>query len=282
MLDFIARKRGKFEEAERLARQALAIYKTIGDNLAIADGNGRLGVALFILGKYQEALTHLKDASIVHKELDDFENYLADTFEICWIKIDLGKYTEAWDEVQSAMDWCREKVGEASEAFTTGKALSVQGAASLALGRLTEAEHLLQESITAFQKTYTRTLSVHPYSSLGILFIILDQLDRARECLRSALKLGVEINSAMAQIYTLTGVALLLAKRGNLKHAVEIHALVMRYPWIANSQWNQDIIVRPLTTLTASLSPETIAAAQKRGRARNLEETVQELVAEFC
>lgn len=43
-LDYIARNRGDFEEAERLARQSLAIYETSGASSAMADGIANLGI----------------------------------------------------------------------------------------------------------------------------------------------------------------------------------------------------------------------------------------------
>jgi hypothetical protein len=151
----------------------------------------------------------------------------------------------------------------------------------MALGRLTEAEYLFQDSIAAFQKTHTTTLSVHPYSYLGILYVNIDQLDRAREYLCRALEIGVEINSVMAQIPALGGISLFLAQQGKLEYALEIYALMNRYPWMGNARNNKDIIEPSLTSLTASLTPEVIAAAQKRGRERDLGETVQELLAEL-
>jgi predicted ATPase/DNA-binding SARP family transcriptional activator/Tfp pilus assembly protein PilF len=279
--DFIARRQGKFDEAERLARQILAIYKKIGDNTAIADGNEQLGEVLLLLGKYQEAHAYFKEASIAHKELEDFGNFLDDMYGLCWTKIELGWYEQAWDEVQSALDWCREKAGGVADAYITGKALCAQGGASLALGRFSEAERLLQESIAAFQQTYTSSISTIPYSNLGIVSILLGQPDRAREYFRSALKMGVEISSAMAHMYALPGVALLLAKQGDLERAVEIYALAMRHPGVDTSRYLEDVVGRHLNSLTANMPDEIIAAARKRGQERDLEATVRELLDEL-
>jgi predicted ATPase len=293
-LPFITIRQGKFEKAERLARQYLGIYEKIGDISAIANGNAVLGVVLWVLGKFQGAHAHLEEASAVHKEIEHFENYLEDTFNLCWTKMEMGCYSQALDTVQSALDWYRGKAGEVtgahiisganliSGAYLTGYALSVQGAASLALGRYAEAEGLFQESITAFQETFTVTEGVRPYASLGVLYSILGQPDRGRGYLLRALEMGVEINSKIVHIFALPEVAFLLAEGGDLERATEIYALASRYPWISKSQWFQDVIGGPLATLTASLSSEVIAAAQQRGRERDLDNTVQELMAELA
>jgi predicted ATPase/DNA-binding SARP family transcriptional activator len=287
-LDMVARRQTKFDEAVSYARQVLAIYKTIGDNYAIAVGSEELGEALCLLGKYDEAHEYFKEAAIVHKELEDFGYFLYDIIELGFAKMNLGWYEQAWDEVQSALDWCRGKVEKDyagytgyDEASLTGMGLTVLGAVALALGRFSEAEQLLQESIAAFQKTFTHSHSILPYINLGILSILLGQPGRAREFLRSAIQMGFEISSAMSHIFALTGVALLLAEQGDLERAVEIYALSMRYPWQGKGRWTEDVVGRALASYTANMSDEIIAAAQKRGRERDLEATVRELFDEL-
>jgi hypothetical protein len=92
----------------------------------------------------------------------------------------------------------------------------------------------------------------------------------------------MEISSAMVHLISLGAAALYLADRGDLERGVEIYALVSRYPWIDKSQWFQDVIKGPLNSQTVSLPPDAIAGAQKRGRERDLEETVRELLAELA
>jgi hypothetical protein len=62
---------------------------------------------------------------------------------------------------------------------------------------------------------------------------------------------------------------------------VEIYALASRYPYVANSQWFEDIAGKQITAVAATLPPEVVAAAQERGRARDLQETVAELLVEL-
>jgi DNA-binding SARP family transcriptional activator/predicted ATPase len=289
-LDVSARRQGNFEKAERLARQALAIYERIGDIFAIADAENDLGIVLLLLGKFQGAHARLEDASATDKEMENFQRYLHSTFYLCWTKMHMGWYSQVLDVVRSTLDWYQSKAGEGLEAFKawypgkagggylTGFSLSVQGAAYLALGRTTEAERFFQESIASYLN-FTITEAVRPYSMLGALYTVLGQLEMGRGYLLLALEKGIEINSAIVHIFTLPGVALLLAKNGDLERAVEIYALAARYPWIDKSQWYQDIILSPLTTKTKSLPPRVIADAQKRGRERDLVNTIQELLA---
>jgi hypothetical protein len=62
---------------------------------------------------------------------------------------------------------------------------------------------------------------------------------------------------------------------------VELYALASRYPLVANSRWFEDVAGRHIAAVAASLPPDVVAAAQARGRARDLEATVTELLVEL-
>ena len=62
---------------------------------------------------------------------------------------------------------------------------------------------------------------------------------------------------------------------------MEVYALALRYPHIANSRWFQDVFGPPMAAAADSLPQEVVQAAQARGRARDLAATVRELLAEL-
>jgi hypothetical protein len=72
-----------------------------------------------------------------------------------------------------------------------------------------------------------------------------------------------------------------LAAEGQELQAVELYALASRYPFVANSIWFADVVGQKIEAITATLPPETVTAAQERGRARDLWETATELLAEM-
>jgi len=152
----------------------------------------------------------------------------------------------------------------------------------LALGSLAEAKILLQRSFEVLQEIQPITQTTYHHPVLGIVSLNLNQPDRAKEYIRDGLKIGMQISSAMVHLFTLGAASLYLADQGDQERGVEIYALARRYPWIAKSRWHQDVIEAPLRALTSSLSPEVIAAAQMRGRERDLEATVRELFKELA
>jgi hypothetical protein len=71
--------------------------------------------------------------------------------------------------------------------------------------------------------------------------------------------------------------ALLFIDRGELERAAELYALASRYPSVANAQWFEDVAGQHIAAAAETLPPEIVTAAQERGRARDLQATVQEL-----
>ena len=108
----------------------------------------------------------------------------------------------------------------------------------------------------------------------------LDDLRQARQHLYQALRMAARIRAAAQLLLTLAGIALLLAKQGQRERAVELYALLSRYPTVANSRRYEDTFGRHISAIAASLPPDVVAAAQERGRARKLKATVMELLVE--
>jgi hypothetical protein len=119
-------------------------------------------------------------------------------------------------------------------------------------------------------------LSVLGYAERG-----LDQPDRAWQHLVEALRIAAEIKLFRPCLFVLPGIALLLADQGEKERAVELYGLASRYEFVGNSRWFEDVAGRHIAAVAATLTPDVVTAAQERGRARNLDITVAELLTEF-
>jgi tetratricopeptide (TPR) repeat protein len=283
-------RQGKLVEAARNDRERLEIFKEIGDTSMIALGQTRLGESLISLGEFDKAERLLEKALAVHKESENTTDFFVTLFDLCGTKIDLGKYVEAYNLAQSALDISSRLsqtgrglavVGWDTHKRRLGFSLTCLGMTSLALGKVEEAENFLQRSLESLQGLPPITFSAYHHFLLGIVHLKLNRTERAKEHIQDSFQIGVKINSILVHIPTLGAAALYLANGGNLERAVEIYALASRYPLIAKSKWFQEVIEAPLNSMTASLSPEVIFTAQERGRERDLDETVKELLAEL-
>jgi hypothetical protein len=85
----------------------------------------------------------------------------------------------------------------------------------------------------------------------------------------------------MPALFGLVAAARLLADEGENERAVELYALASRYPFVANSRWFEDVAGVQITALAATLPEAVITAARRRGRERELDATVRELLSEL-
>ena len=85
----------------------------------------------------------------------------------------------------------------------------------------------------------------------------------------------------MTLVHPLSGIARLLADAGQRERAVELYALTSRSPFVANSRWFEDVFGRHIDAIAATLPLEVAEAARARGRARDLDATMKELLAEL-
>jgi hypothetical protein len=92
----------------------------------------------------------------------------------------------------------------------------------------------------------------------------------------------MEMGGGFALLRVLPAAALLSSVAGGAVHAVEAYALASRYPYVADSRWFEDVVARHITAAAATLPSEVVAAAQERGRALDLWETAEELIAELA
>ncbi len=73
----------------------------------------------------------------------------------------------------------------------------------------------------------------------------------------------------------------LLADEGRLARAAEMSALLEKYPIVQTSSGLRLFYAAGSAEITATLSPEVAAEAEARGRARDLQETAAEILAEL-
>ena len=83
-------------------------------------------------------------------------------------------------------------------------------------------------------------------------------------------------------LWALPATALLLASEGEKERAVELYALASRYPLVAQSRWFADVVGKQIAAAAETLPAGRVAILQARGRTRDLEAAVTELLAELC
>jgi hypothetical protein len=162
-----------------------------------------------------------------------------------------------------------------------GRSVTPLGAVALAGAAYGDAQKLSQESVRIFQELGDVQGLHLARRHLGMAAWGLGQRRWARQHLYEALQTMFQVRDVRASIGALPAVTLLLFDEGQLERAVELYALASRYPFVANSRWFEDVAGKHIAAVAATLPTEVVAAAQERGRARDLWATAEELLAEL-
>jgi tetratricopeptide (TPR) repeat protein len=200
-------------------------------------------------------------------------------FSTTWFSLaqmHMGQYKEAHAQGQKGLDLAR----ESGHQGIMGNALWMLGCVALVEKRYPEAQQLLQESVEIYQALGQQHEISLSFATLGYVERGLGNKGQAWHYLYQSLQ-AVETHAFYPLVLALPGVALLLVDQGNIESAVELYALALSYPYVANSRWFKDVVGRHIAKVAANLPPEVVAAAQARGQARDLWATAAELLAEF-
>jgi DNA-binding SARP family transcriptional activator/predicted ATPase len=270
--------KGAFAEAGPLVQEGIAIYRQVGDQAGMAAGLFRLAVNLSYQGQFSQAQPLLEEAVAIHRNLGQGDELGVTMHILGWVKVNLGLYNQAHAAIQTALNLFQE-IGDRH-----GIGLYYFGLGQLALVReaYAEARSPLAESVALMREVGQQDELSLALANLSHAMLGLGQPAQAKEHLAEALRIAVDIGALAPPLNALARMALLLADQGETERAVEIYALVTRYPYFGNSHFWEDIVGRPIATAAETLPPAVVAAAQERGVARDLWATAAELLAELA
>ncbi len=103
----------------------------------------------------------------------------------------------------------------------------------------------------------------------------------ARQHLVEALQIGKGLLAVVTSWGVVSAMALITAELGNYERAIELYAFGSRYPFMANTCMTEDLVGKHISEIAGTLPPDIVAEAKARGRARNPDDTIAEIVAEL-
>jgi predicted ATPase/transcriptional regulator with XRE-family HTH domain len=266
------------EAAKRMTLASLAIYRVAGDQAHLANGLVRLGTTCLALGQAGEAQAALEECVAICQALGTISSTLIAAIGF------LGVAKEYWGLYEQMRSQGQRALGLAQEiGDTDGLDLGYDliGRAALAEKRYAEAQHWLQQDLALFNRMSMTEGLNFTLVNAGLASYGLGDTAHARQHLIEALRLGLEIHNLRGAVHGLLLGALLLAGQGKYAWAVELHALAMCYPSVANSRWCEDVTGRELIAVAESLPADVVAAARARGQASDLWATVAALLVEL-
>ena len=175
---------------------------------------------------------------------------------------------------------CLALARETGHSWGLGWALILLGGSALVENAYDEARRFFQESLSVCQEAGQQDTTGWALVFSGVAALRLGQVSIGRQRLYEALQLIATIGVFEPSVTAVAAMALFLAEQGQPERAVELYATASRYPLISNSRWYEDVAGKYIAGVAVTLSPEVVAAVQERGRARDLDATVIELLVE--
>jgi tetratricopeptide (TPR) repeat protein len=299
-----------------LCLQGLSLFRNLGDQRGIALAVHGLAWSAWHSGEYADAKQSFEESLVLFRQIGELEGIQASLHGlgyICWI---LGEYERGRELHLEMLQLCEEtgnrggiaralgdlgidaiglkQYDKAHELF--GQSLAIYrdignamgmadelgdlAEAANALGDYAQAEQYVREAFRVLpegERDYD--LGSWEYRNLGNAACGLGNYADARKHLRRSLELAVAAQMPSRHLLTLVGVARVLAKQCDQERALELLALVVyhRFSW----QMAKDQAAPLIAELEAELPPDVVAAAWERGRARDLDATVAELLGEL-
>ncbi|MDQ4078441.1 MAG: tetratricopeptide repeat protein, partial [Chloroflexota bacterium] len=280
-LSHMMAEQGHLERAERLARESNALYHELQNRYGMASGLWHLGVTLIWQGKNREAQPLFEGSLALARELGN-QFLLAESYSLLGYTLSaLGQHDEAYTQAQAGLRLHREIADPRQVAWS----LYVLGWVLASMGAYAEAEQTLRESMSLYRHYAAETNEPNQLGwSLSLLGYVLwrrGDHHQAQTVLLEVLSLSIRLRDFLPLLTAFVVIALILGQQGEKERAVELYALVSRYPAASENRGWPEAVGQELAVIIATLPPEVAEAARARAEALDLWQTAEALAAEL-
>ncbi len=140
------------------------------------------------------------------------------------------------------------------------------------------ARELYQQSLADAHTAGYQWGEAEALNALGYLAYTQGNVAGAAEQFRTALQIAASNRAWQLALASVTGIAMLLADRGERERAAELAAMVGEHPSTTGSPQTRDRAMRLLNTLKGDLPADLMAASEARGAALHLSEVARTLI----
>jgi tetratricopeptide (TPR) repeat protein len=269
--------RGETLKARELYAEALALWQASGELQGTANGLLNLGRVAYALGDYDRSRRLLQE-SLAMQQAVGSKIRTAECLEVLGaVACAQGQFAEAEARFRQQIAILRDLGNRELRSWSC----SHLGAAVLAQDRLGEAATLLAEALAIAEECEDQRGRARAHNQLGWLTLRQGAPETARQHWRTTVDLAWRIQDRAHLLITLDaliGLATLMAEAGDGEQATTLLALVQSAARI--DRHTQTRAEQSLAELEARLPADRFAAAQARGRARELGAAVAALLAE--
>ncbi|MCK4234145.1 tetratricopeptide repeat protein, partial [candidate division WOR-3 bacterium] len=202
----------RYNEATRMAKKALTIYRKLKDRDGEAESIGNTANIYFYLGEYQKALEFNQRSLKIRKEIANSQGQASILNSIGIIYQSLGNYSEALKFFQDSLEII-EVIGDRKLKATN---LNNIGIINYNLGNYSDALNLYKRSLDIFRDMGDRKGAARGLANIGSIYHVLCKYSKAFEFYANSLKIIEEIGD-------ISGVATILHNMGLVSYSLYNH-----------------------------------------------------------
>jgi predicted ATPase len=269
----VAVARGELDEAVRLSEGALASARELGATWWVVSVMNELALPLVLLARFEEAIHLLEESLLLSRDHLGVPTAHTES-RLAWALMFSGRYAEAEELARPAVQFMRSQ----RDPRGLGWAQLVLGGILLGQARFTEAEEALAASVEGHRSHRHPMWLGCALAMLSQAHTMLGALKQARQDLVDALNRTTETTDTQSTGCVLASSALFYARQGTVELGLELYELARSPPQFGTSQWTKDAVGRYIDEAAAALPAQTVVAARARGRERDAQHTVVELL----
>lgn len=277
LLGLIALRVGQLEQGENQLQQSITLLREMDERVGLADGLHYLGFAAFLQGRFEDGIAFQEECLTITTDLGLGHPRGMALQALGTYHAMLGRYEQARAYATTGLAHAR----LLGDAYVIGATCVVLGLISLAQEDYATTQIWFEQSLAAYQEMRQQDAQSWSLTFLGYAALGLGDLIQARRCLYQALQMGIEADAFLPTLIALSGIALLMARTSHPERAIELWALLSRYPFVTNAALLQETAGRHIAAAAAALSPEAVDAAQSRGSIRDLNIAATELLSQL-
>ena len=256
---------GRYDEAERLLRDdtAGAIDKSQPWSSVVDGGLDKLRMVYFFSGQFENAL----DSAIEYQKLSEAYDFTVGLmFNMLvqgQIALHQGRYQKACKFGETALNFTWKPKSPTFLAQT----YILLAQADIALEKLGSAKAWMEalEPDDHFPRTWSSRSVAGIDFYRGVWMAITKQPAAGWAHLRTELEIVVQRKDGLNLANVLALAAFLKTIDGKSFAALELYAAARQHPFVANSQWFEDVIGREIQQISEALPPEEALEAMVRG-----------------
>ncbi len=274
----VARLCGDYPRARQYYTESLQIKRDFGDLIGTGYILRELGYLAIATGDYPQAKEWMQESATIFREIDTRYALVFPLDGLGTIARLQGDYQQAEQLHQESLTMCR----EFEERRGIALCLSNLGLLAYGLQDYPQAEQLLQESLTRYEQIGHRQGMASVLCHLGYVTCASGSArnEEVRRQLHQSSEIALKIGARPVALNTLVGWAMWLSADAPVdaaqERAIELLTLVLHHP--ASEQETKDRATQLFDELKSNLPPESVAAAQERGKAKMLNTVLMELL----